>query len=197
LSLDKEYFSGLLEAYKSQEKRSFLSCGEKTVFYPESRVINLAGDRTLIEIGKNTHVRGELLIFKSSGSLQIGHDAFIGEGSKIWSADRVEIGNHVLISHNVFISDTSAHELDHLERSKGFLDIVTSGHSNEKGKISTAPIVIADYAWINPNAVILRGVKIGKGAIVGAGSIVTKDVPPFTLVAGNPAKVVKQNLRGT
>ena len=62
----------------------------------------------------------------------------------------------------------------------------------ERGNIITAKIVINDYAWINFNSIILKGVTIGEGAIVAAGAVVTQDVPPFTLVAGNPAKVVKK-----
>ena len=66
------------------------------------------------------------------------------------------------------------------------------GHPKEKGNVVTAPIIIEDYAWISYNVSILKGVKIGKGSIVAAGSVVTKDTPPFSIVAGNPAKVIKQ-----
>ena len=55
-----------------------------------------------------------------------------------------------------------------------------------------APIVIDDYAWIATNSIILPGVTIGKGAVVGAGSVVTKSVPPYQVVAGNPARIVKE-----
>ena len=54
------------------------------------------------------------------------------------------------------------------------------------------PIVIKDKAWIGFNSIILKGVTIGEGAIVGAGSVVTKDVPPYTIVAGNPARIVRE-----
>ncbi len=58
--------------------------------------------------------------------------------------------------------------------------------------IKSAPVVIEDHVWIGFNLAILKGVTMGKGAIIGAGSVVTKDVEPFTVVAGNPAKIIKR-----
>jgi acetyltransferase-like isoleucine patch superfamily enzyme len=66
------------------------------------------------------------------------------------------------------------------------------GYPKEKASIKTSPIIIEDHAWINANAIILRGVTIGKGAIVAAGSVVVDNVDSFTLVAGNPAKKIKE-----
>ena len=60
------------------------------------------------------------------------------------------------------------------------------------GCVNSQPIVIEDDAWIGMNCIILKGVTVGRGAVVGAGSVVTKDVPPWTLVAGNPARVIKE-----
>ncbi len=64
-------------------------------------------------------------------------------------------------------------------------------HWDTKGNIITSPIVIKDYAWISFGSTVLKGVTIGKGAIVAAGSVVTRDVPDWTVVAGNPAKNIK------
>jgi acetyltransferase-like isoleucine patch superfamily enzyme len=65
------------------------------------------------------------------------------------------------------------------------------GHPKEITNVDSAPIIIEDHVWISFNSIILKGVTIGKGAIIAAGSVVTKDVAPFTLVAGNPAKLIK------
>jgi acetyltransferase-like isoleucine patch superfamily enzyme len=78
-----------------------------------------------------------------------------------------------------------------LERADRYIELITKGYPTDKASIQTAPIIIEDYAWISFNATILKGVTVGKGAIVAAGAVVTKDVPPFTLVAGNPAVVIK------
>jgi acetyltransferase-like isoleucine patch superfamily enzyme len=160
-------------------------------FYPGSSVTNFKSDKNSIVIGQNVHIRGELLVFKHGGKILIGDNVYVGDQTRIWSGEEVVIGNNVLISHNVNISDTSAHELDSIERAAGFRSIITSGHPSDKGSVTTAPVIIEDYAWINPYCMILKGVRIGEGAVVGAGSIVVKDVPAYTLVAGNPAKIIR------
>jgi acetyltransferase-like isoleucine patch superfamily enzyme len=161
-------------------------------FYENSEVFNFLNDRSKIKIGKNTHVRGELMVLGYGGCIVIGNDCFLGEGSKVWSGELINIGNNVLISHNVSIVDTNAHELNHIERTERYKDLILNGQWKTKGSIITKPVLIKDYAWISFGATILKGVTIGKGSIVAANSVVTKDVPDFTMVAGNPAKFTKK-----
>lgn len=159
-------------------------------FYPEAVVSNSL-DKSRIVIGKGTHIRGMLNIFKYGGKIVIGENCYIGDHTRIWSGESITIGNFVQISHNVNIMDTNAHELEAIERAERWMDLVHNGHWADKGNVHTAPIIIDDYAWISLNAVILKGVTIGKGAIVAAGAVVTKNVEPFTMVAGNPAQFIK------
>jgi acetyltransferase-like isoleucine patch superfamily enzyme len=103
--------------------------------------------------------------------------------------DAVTIGNRVLISHNVFIVDNQTHPVNaetrhHQFKAKFGFPFPQNMDLEEK------PIVIEDDVWIAANSIILRGVHIGKGAIVGAGAVVTKNVPAGKLVAGNPAVVI-------
>lgn len=172
-------------------KKKDIVIGEKAVLYPESRIFNFQYQPSLITIGKGTHIRGELLIFAFGGTIKIGDNTYIGEHTRIWAGEQVTIGSNVLISHNVNIIDSNTHEIDPIERATGFYNIVNTGHAKTKGSIITEPITIKDYAWINFNAIILKGTTIGEGAIVAAGAVVTKDVPDYTLVAGNPARVIK------
>ncbi|MBI3235973.1 MAG: acyltransferase [Bacteroidetes bacterium] len=167
-----------------------LILGKDSRVYPETRIHNFQQDVKKITVGDNSHIRGELLVFASGGEITIGNNSFVGEGSKIWSAEKICIGSNVLISHNVNIIDTNSHELDHLQRAEGFKQIVSQGHPKQKGAIESAKIIIEDYAWISFNAIILKGVTIGQGAIIAAGSIVTRDVPPFAVVAGKPAEII-------
>ena len=160
-------------------------------FYPEAAVQNMQNDRNKIRVGRGTHIRGLLHTSRYGGEISIGEDCYIGDHSRIWSGEKITIGNFVQISHNVNIIDTSAHEIDGYERAERYVDLINNGAWETKGNVLTAPIAINDFAWISFNASILRGVTIGKGAIVGAGSVVTKDVPDWTLVAGNPARVVR------
>ena len=180
----------LKESSITKCKQSVL-LGNGSQFYEEAKVVNLQGNRSVIEIGEDTHIRGELVVFAFGGKIKIGSNSYIGEGTVIRSADSIEIGDNVLLSHNCNIIDTDSHELKHLERAEGYRKMIKSGHSKIQGNILSKPIIIEDYAWLSYNVSILKGVRIGKGAIIGAGSIVTKDVPPFTMYAGNPANFIK------
>jgi acetyltransferase-like isoleucine patch superfamily enzyme len=161
------------------------------VLHKECNIDNLSRQPENIILGNNTNIKGELGVFKYGGKIIIGENGFVGEMTKIRSGESIVIGDNVLISHGVNITDSSAHEVDHLERADSYVSLLKVGHPSDKGSVQTAGIIIEDYVWINFNAIILRGVHIGKGAIIAAGSVVTKNVPPFVLVAGNPAKVVK------
>ncbi|MBA3503468.1 MAG: acyltransferase [Myxococcota bacterium] len=159
-------------------------------FGPAARIIN-ANDPSRIVVGAKTLVDGELLVHDYGGRITIGESSYIGMGSRIWSGDAVTIGAHVFVAHNCTITDTNSHQMDAEERADHYQRTVVEGRPFEKGTIKTAPIAIGDHAWINFNVAILKGVTIGEGAIVGAGSVVTKDVPPYVLCAGNPARVVR------
>lgn len=166
--------------------------GKNSRFYEQAEVHNLQKNIEKIIIGENTHIRGKLLIFPYGGEIKIGNDCYIGENTSIWSASGVKIGNGVLISHNCNIIDTNSHELNYKERIESYKKMLIEGHPKNTPNVPTNPIVIEDYAWISFNVSILKGVKIGKGAIVAAGSVVTKDVPDWTIVGGNPAKLIKK-----
>ena len=165
------------------------NCGG--TFYPEATVINLQNDTKRIKIGEGTHIRGMLQIFKSGGNILIGNNCFIGENSKIWSQEKIVIGNNVLISHNVNIHDTNSHPLNSLERKQDFHKIINEGYSLINSNIITGPVNIGNNVWIGFNCIILKGVIIGEGAIIASGSVVTKNVPDYAVVAGNPAIIVR------
>ena len=126
-----------------------------------------------------------MLTFAHGGAIGIGSWCFVGEGTRIWSSGRIRIGDRVLISHNVNIHDTNAHPLDAAARHQQFVAISTVGHPRELDGVAAEPIEIGDDAWIGFNAIILKGVRIGARAIVGAGSVVTQDVPDDGVYVGN------------
>jgi len=191
-SLDIELLLNKIKKDKIIKCTEQVEIGENVFFYNEAEVFNLQNNPNKIEIGLNTHIRGELLVFKYGGKIRIGNNCFVGKGSRIWSGELITVGDNVLISHNVGISDTNSHEINHVERGDRYNELVTNGHWITKGSIETSSILIKDYAWVSFGAIILRGVTIGKGAIVAAGSVVTKDVPDWTIVGGNPAKVIRE-----
>lgn len=182
-----------LNDYEAIQNCYRMSNASSAMFYAESEVENQQQKPDNIIVGENTHIRGRLLIFGYGGRISIGNNCYLGNYSNIWSAEHVEIGDNVLISHNVNIIDTNSHEIDYLERAEAFCSLIKMGApSINTFNVPAARIIIEDYVWISFNVTILKGVKIGEGAIIAAGSVVTKDVEPFTMVAGNPAKFIKK-----
>lgn len=160
--------------------------------HPGSRISNPRNDRESIVVGARTHVLGELLIFGDTGRIRLGEWCYVGDGARLWSHASIEIGNYVLISHLVDIHDTNSHPLA-WEARRADVERSLSGRKLESSDaVEKAPIVIEDDVWIGFKASIFKGVRIGRGAIVAAGSVVTKDVRPFTVVAGNPARLIRE-----
>lgn len=155
-----------------------------------ARIRNALHDSKRIRIGNHSIIRGELLLFAHGGDISIGDWCYIGEGARVWSSESVHIGNRVLISHNVNIFDSLTHPLNARRRHAQFKAISQFGHPRSMD-LSERPVILNNDVWIGANACVLRGVTIGEGAIVGAGSVVTHDIPPFTIAAGNPACVIR------
>jgi acetyltransferase-like isoleucine patch superfamily enzyme len=182
----------LLECFFNQiHYRSISESHREAVFLNTAKIINLQKISSSIKIDRGTHILGELLTFAHAGSIQIGEFCYVGENSRIWSAQNITIGDRVLISHNVNIHDTNGHPINALKRHEHSMQIFTSGHPSTELDILSEPILIEDDVWIGFSSTILKGVKIGKGSIIGASSVVTKDVPPDTVVAGNPARIIR------
>jgi acetyltransferase-like isoleucine patch superfamily enzyme len=148
-------------------------------------------ERDSITVGVGTHIRGQLFTFGHGGHITLGSYCYVGENTKLWSATRLSIGNRVLIGHNTSIFDSDTHPLNARERHRQYVEIITKGHPTQID-LREEPVTIEDDVWIGSNVVVLKGVTIGQGAVVGAGSVVTEDVPPFVVVAGNPARVVRE-----
>jgi len=127
------------------------------------------------------------------GKIEIGNNFYIGTGTVLQSKEKIIIGNNVIISNNVLIVDNNNHPVSPKKRVKMSLcyDYMNDPLWTWKDAISK-PIIIEDNTWIGRDSVIMKGVTIGKGSVVALRSVVTHDVPPFTVVAGNPARVVKK-----
>lgn len=129
-----------------------------------------------IKIGKKSTIHMKVFIegvYPSGNRLKIGDNTSIGRASYLDARGELEIGNSVSISPGVQII-TAQHDLN----SRDFRGI-------------RSKVMIEDYVWIGTNAIILPGVKIGKGAVIAAGAVVTKDVKDYEVVGGNPAKFIK------
>ena len=110
--------------------------------------------------------------FYDPRNIVIGDDSILGEGIVLDGRAQLTIGNHVDIASGVMIYN-SEHDTE-----------------NEYFQAENKPVIIEDYVFIGPRAIILPGIKIGKGAIVAAGAVVTKEVAPYAIVGGVPAKII-------
>ncbi|HOK41453.1 MAG TPA: acyltransferase [bacterium] len=128
-----------------------------------------------VKIGKGSFVYPDVKILKPA-NLTIGNDSFINFNCLLSAYEKIIIGNRVAISYNV--------------------TIITETHNpeDENFKAIIKPVIIEDNVWIGANSLILPGVRIKEGAIIAAGSVVTKDVDEYTIVGGVPAKFIKERI---
>ena len=142
------------------------------------------------QIGEQSIFEGTFFFDRDNAVISVGDRTFIGSGTKLVAAAKITIGSDVLISWNCSIVDHDSHSLLFNERKD---DVVNWGRNyKDWSNVKTAEVVVEDKVWIGFNAVILKGIRIGEGAVVAAGSVVTKNVEPYTVVGGNPAKLIKK-----
>lgn len=146
---------------------SIISNGRSTILRMDKEAQLIVTDEFRVYYG------GDIICFPNS-ILKLG-SGFFNSGVKIRCKDKITIGNGVFISHDVTIMDSDAHKLS---------DRLT----NQKA------ITIEDHVWIGSRTLILKGVHIGEGAVIGAGSVVNRDIPAHSLAAGNPARVIRRNI---
>ena len=127
-----------------------------------------------------------------NGKCTVG-DFTLLNGALIMAEERIDIGSHCLVSWNVGIADSDFHPLEPAQRLIDAQALAPFFKDRPpRPKLKTAPVKIGDNVWIGMGAVILKGVTIGDNSVVAAGAIVTKSIPANTIVAGNPAEVVKK-----
>lgn len=137
------------------------------------------GNRANLEVNGNFYIYPTASIrLRKDSKLSLG-SGYINTGTKIHCRKSITIGDDVAISFNCYIADSDFHTI--IDKDGNVIN-------------PDAPVIIGNHVWIGRGATILKGVTIGDGAVIGAGAVVTKDVPPNTIVAGNPAKVIKENI---
>jgi len=143
-----------------------------------------------VKIGQDSLLAGVLIVEAENSCLTVGSRVFIGGNSVIDCLRQITVEDDVLISYQVLIMDSDNHSIRASERI-GDLKRWRS-QKYDWSRVKSTPVVICSKAWIGARAIITKGVVIGEGGIVAAGSVVTKDVPPYTIVAGNPARVIRE-----
>ena len=142
-----------------------------------------------LEIGNKSIVEAGIRFDRPDSFVRIGDRTYIG-ASTLVCAEEIEIGDDVLVSWGCTIVDHNSHPLAWQERSGDVSDWFEG--RKDWTHVERAAVRIGNKAWIGFNAIILKGVTIGESAVVGAGAVVTRDVPAYTVVAGNPARPIRE-----
>lgn len=190
LSCESRAWKQKLTAHE-RSLRNAARIAANVTFGKHASIVNNQSEIDAIEVGSSCCICGQLLTFPSGGRVIIGSHSFIGENTRIWSADLVSIGPYTLISHNVNIHDNNGHSLDASDRERELnvilphLPAIAFSHD-----IRARPIRIGSHVWIGFNSTIRPGVMIGDRAIIACNTLVTQDVPPDTIALGNPQKII-------
>lgn len=193
--------------YKKYRKKKQLKAAAPYISIQPSAVLgenfNLelhapAAGRQYLSIGVKSMIDSSFVFETDTGQITVGSRVHIGGGTQLISRSGITIGDDVIIAWNCTIYDHNSHSVLWSERKD---DVSREWECAAKGLspiadknwdvVKTAPIRICDKAWIGFNVTILKGVTVGEGAVIAAGSVVTKDVPPYTVVGGNPARVIR------
>ena len=156
-----------------------------------------AEDRKYVTIGERGLIKALFTFETEKGEVRIGNNTHIG-GAQFICRSGSTVCNDVTMARGITLYDHDSHSTDweyrQHDNEQCYVDYMATGNNiahKDWSHVKTAPIVIEDKVWIGMDVLVLKGVTIGEGAVVAAKSVVTKDVPAWTLVAGNPAKVVK------
>jgi acetyltransferase-like isoleucine patch superfamily enzyme len=176
-----------------------LKVGSSLLFDNFRLNVRLPKDKTpYVEIGNDSMIGGSFTFESPNGKVKIGDRVYLA-GGHIICTNSIEFENDIFVSWGVYFFDNDSHSLDYRDRMRDMDNHLADwkrGETNynvtkDWSRVNSAPIRVCRHAWIGMECIILKGVTIGEGAIVAAGSVVTKDVEPWTLVGGNPAKLIK------
>jgi acetyltransferase-like isoleucine patch superfamily enzyme len=159
----------------------------------------ISEDRKYVSIGKDGIIKASFVFESKNGNVIIGNNVHIG-GAVFISRTSIIVDNDVTMAWDIILYDHDSHSIhweyrlnDNNQCYKDYNDHNGNNvYNKDWSNVVSKPIHICSKVWIGFGVTILKGVTIGEGAVVGAKSVVTKDVPPWTVVAGNPARVVKQ-----
>lgn len=181
-----------LRKVRERRARATVHARTRLAIHPTAKVSYhglAAAPPATFEIGEGSMFAGTIAADRPEAEVRIGRNTFFG-GSMLVCAASITIGDDVLVSWGCTIVDHGSHAVDWAERAGD----VRAWYGGEKDwtHVRIAPVTIGDKAWLGFNVIVLPGVTIGEGAVVGAGSVVTRDVPAWTVVAGNPAREIRR-----
>ncbi len=152
-----------------------------------SGAVSGATEGCTLTVGAQSLLEGGVVFERPQASVAIGERSFVN--GRLIAAERIVVGDDVLMAWGVTVVDHDSHSLVFSQRAQ---DVVMWGRGEKDWThVTIKPVTIGNKAWVGFDAVILKGITIGEGAVIAARSVVTKDVAPWTVVAGNPARVIR------
>jgi galactoside O-acetyltransferase len=181
-----------------KKARKYIVMGNSVLLNGFSLDVKFGSAHERVLIGDDSMLGCKIIFESSEGIVTIGDRVYIG-GSTIICRNNIDFGSDIFVAWGTYFYDHDSHSLDYRERQKDLIRQLEDYRANRDlimskdwNVVNTKPIKICSNVWIGMNCIILKGVTIGEGAVVGAGSVVTHDVPAWSVVAGNPAKTVKE-----
>ncbi|MBN2158188.1 MAG: acyltransferase [Spirochaetes bacterium] len=168
--------------YHLSFKKRFAHIGGQPTVWGIKNVIvygpNISIGKNVVMVAADGHTTNisSLKMRGLEGRITIGDDVLVMNGVRISSASSITIGDGCMLANHAYLTDADWHDI----------------HDRTSAPGGTAPIVLERGAWVGDSAIVCKGVTIGENSIVGAGAVVTRDVPPNVIVAGNPARIVKK-----
>jgi acetyltransferase-like isoleucine patch superfamily enzyme len=189
MTLIKKIFNKLIR-YKKQIpiNLSGLTIGNGSIIEGKIDIRKKGGE---VKIGNGCLILGNIALETENSRVIIGNNVNLGGGTLMDCVCNITIEDDVLISYGCLIQDSDNHSTRYSLRKNDTADWMNN-HYHNWDITPKKPVKLLQGSWIGARAIILKGVTIGKGSVVAAGSIVTKDVPDWTIVGGNPAKVIRE-----
>lgn len=145
-----------------------------------------------VKIGNNCYLCCSIMLQSDEAEIVIGDGVFIGPGTTLFCREKMVFGNDIMVSWDCTFIDTNAHSLHSYERTNDVLDSIKGHEYKDWTFVKNTPVYIEDKCWIGFKSIILKGVKLGQGTVVGAGSVVSKSTQAYGVYGGNPALLVKE-----
>lgn len=199
-------FKSIIEVIKERQHSKHLRQIEPYIIKGKSfflknfklRIDFIQKNKIYLSIGDNSMLDCIIVFESDKGEVTVGNNTYLGN-SKIICRTKIEFEDNIFVAWDSYFYDHDSHSLNYKDREndiKQQLKDYSEGENFIKNKnwnvVNSKPIKVCSNAWIGMNCIILKGVTIGEGAIVGAGSVVTKDVPAWTIVGGSPARIIKE-----